>query len=57
MGTMLEEPVAEDSESHLMETAEIECQVCHMPSFGQPMQHTLACPRHDPETCHACSAP
>jgi len=57
MGTMLEEPVAEDSESHLMETAEIECRVCHMPSFGQPMQHTLACPRHAPETCHACSAP
>ena len=39
------------------ELTEIECQVCHMPSFRQPMQHSLACPQHDPGTCRACSAP
>jgi hypothetical protein len=39
------------------EAAEIECPVCHMPSLDLPMQHYLKCARHDPETCHACSAP
>ena len=39
------------------EFAELECRVCHMLSFGPPMQHTLACPWHDPGTCRACRAP
>jgi hypothetical protein len=56
MGTMLKDPVSEDSAPHL-EPAEIECAVCGMPSLTLPMQHTLGCPRHDPATCHACSAP
>jgi hypothetical protein len=37
--------------------AGIECPVCGMPSLDPPMQHYLGCPRHDPETCHACRAP
>jgi hypothetical protein len=37
-----------------METADIECAVCGMPSLGLPMQHYLSCPRHEPETCRAC---
>jgi hypothetical protein len=41
---------------HPMET-EIEYPVCHMPSLGQPVQHYLDCPRHDPETCRACRLP
>jgi len=41
---------------HPMEP-EIECPVCHMPSLGQPVQHYLHCPQHEPETCRTCGVP
>ncbi len=55
MGTVLEDRVSEGG-APLLETAELECEVCGMPSLGPPMQHYLNCPRHDPETCHACTS-
>jgi hypothetical protein len=31
------------------------CAVCGAQSFVEPAQHSIDCPRHEPETCTWCS--